>query len=226
MSREFDSADRGQKGPEGRLPFGGSSNDRRGSRRVIAHHLILTGYGHWLPDDIRGSGSVEVTQEKLKELGPIHYGRKRIQPSRQELSQFFRKAEPILKFDRIWFDHAKRQAIGGAFAQVIANRYTVWACAICKNHAHMCIRAHRDPAKIMWSYLTDVGRKAIRKFADVDPDHEVWTRAPYTVFCYTPDDIEDGIEYIVRNPPKEGLPPQSWPFVLPYDGWPVRRPPR
>src|SRR5690242_11069894 len=127
MSREFESADCGRKGHDGRSPFGGSLNDRRGSRRVIAHHLILTGYGHWLPNDIRGSGSVEVTQEKLKELGPIHYGRKRIQPSRQEVSQFFRKAEPLLKFERIWFDHAKRQAIGEAFAQVIANRYMVWA---------------------------------------------------------------------------------------------------
>lgn len=109
---------------------------------------------------------MEVTQDNLGELGPIHYGRKRIQPSRQELSQFFRKAEPLLKFERLWFDHAKRQAIGEAFAQVIANRHAVWACAICKNHAHLCIRAHRDPAEIMWSYLTDAGRKAIRTFAD------------------------------------------------------------
>lgn len=222
MSREPENARREQAGQNGRLPVGAEADGRRGSRRVIAHHLVLTGYGHWLPNDIRGSGSVEVTQDKLRELGAIHYGRKRVQPSRQELSQFFRKAETLLKFERIWFDHAKRQAIGDAFGQVIAKRYTVWACAICKNHAHLCIRAHRDPAEIMWSYLTDAGRKAIRKFADVEAEHEVWTRAPYTVFCYTPEDIEDRIEYIEGNPMKEGLPAQAWPFVQAYDGWPVR----
>ncbi len=26
---------------------------------VIAHHLIWTLYGHWLPNDLRGSGSTE-----------------------------------------------------------------------------------------------------------------------------------------------------------------------
>lgn len=42
MSREFDSADRGQKGHDRRLPLGGSAKAPERSRRVIAHHLILT----------------------------------------------------------------------------------------------------------------------------------------------------------------------------------------
>lgn len=29
-------------------------------RPIIAHHLILHGYGHWFPNDPRGSGSDEV----------------------------------------------------------------------------------------------------------------------------------------------------------------------
>jgi hypothetical protein len=28
------------------------------------------------------------------------------------------------------------------------------------------------------------------------------------------------IKYVEDNPPKEGLPRQTHPFVLPYDGWP------
>jgi hypothetical protein len=114
-----------------RLSFGASPQDAPRAARVIAHHLVITGYGHWLPNDIRGSGSAEIKQEKLEQLGPIHYGRKRSQPSREQIRKFFREAEPLLEFDRIG--------------------------------------------------------------------------------------------YINQNPIKEGLPPQSWPFVQPYNGWPLHR---
>jgi len=53
---------------------------RTHSRIVIGHHLILHGYGHWLPNDPRGSGSEELRQDKLAGLGPIHLGRKKSQP--------------------------------------------------------------------------------------------------------------------------------------------------
>ena len=54
-------------------------------RTVIGHHLILTGYAHWLPNDVRGSGSDEVRGEELRPLGQIYYGRKEVQPPREEL---------------------------------------------------------------------------------------------------------------------------------------------
>ena len=41
---------------------------------VIAHHIILTGYGHWLPNDPRGSMSREVHSARIAELGPDHDG--------------------------------------------------------------------------------------------------------------------------------------------------------
>ena len=77
-------------------------------RIIIAHHLILSGYGHWLPNDPRGSGSEEIREEKLSDLGPIHHGRKQIQPPRRELKQFYRDANLLLDFEPIWFDDAKR----------------------------------------------------------------------------------------------------------------------
>jgi hypothetical protein len=58
------------------------------NRIVIAHHLVLMGYGHWLPNEIRGSGSDEIRNDLLKELGEIHLGRKRQQPSLSELKAF------------------------------------------------------------------------------------------------------------------------------------------
>jgi hypothetical protein len=55
---------------------------------VIAYHLIWTGYGWWLPNDPRGGGSHTVRQDVLAELGEIHLGRKRVQPSHREIRDF------------------------------------------------------------------------------------------------------------------------------------------
>ena len=191
-------------------------------RIIIAHHLILSGYGHWLPNDPRGSGSEEIREEKLSDLGPIHHGRKQIQPPRQELKQFYRDANPLLDFEPIWFDDAKRQAIAEAFARVVENpRYTVWACAVLSNHAHLCIRRHRDDAVTMWNAFAETSRAALgRLFEDLADDYPLWSNRPYKVFLDSPEDVRRVVAYIQRNPARENLRPQTLSFVQPYDGWP------
>src|SRR4051812_47628804 len=88
--------------PDSGLPLRDSL--RTHSKIIIGHHLILMGYGHWLPNDPRGSGSEEIRQEKLDDLGSIHHGRKKPQPSRDELKAFYKEAEPLLEFPRLWYD--------------------------------------------------------------------------------------------------------------------------
>ena len=193
---------------------------------IIAHHLIWTLYGHWLPNDLRGSGSEEIRDPKFKELGEIYHGRKpaRLQPTRQELRKFHKQAEPLLEFPRFWIDEAKRQAIGDAIARVVAERgYTVWACAILSNHVHMVIRRHRDDTLVMWNAIADAVRLDLVKFADVGAAHPVWAARPYTVFLHTPDDVRGRIEYVDGNPSKEGLPPQHFDFVQSYNDWPFHK---
>lgn len=224
-NRENSKVIRGAEKPPASLPLrderGETSSQRTHDRVVIAHHLVLHAYGQWLPNDPRGGGSDELRQDKLAELGPLHTGRKRIQPARSELRQFYREAEPLLDFTSAWFDDAKRQAIGEAFAQVVAScRYTVWACAVMRNHAHLCIRRHRDDALTMWNRFADNSRRTLRRLRLVPMDHPVWSTRPYKVFLYTPDDVRRVVAYVGTNPAKEHLPPQAWPFVREYDGWP------
>jgi len=205
-----------------RVPRGNS--ERTHERIIIGHHLILHAYGQWLPNDPRGSGSEELREEKLADLGPIHHGRKVVQPPRRELKEFYRQAEPMLDFPTVWFDDAKRQAIGESFGRVVrSRRYTVWGCAILDNHAHVCIRRHRDDAARMWSALAGESSESLRLFADVGDDHPVWSHRPYKVFLYTPDDVRRVVSYIEANPAKERLAGQSWSFVKPYDVFPFHR---
>ncbi|MBI1375738.1 MAG: hypothetical protein GC159_23765 [Phycisphaera sp.] len=203
-----------------RLPLRKPSG-RSHARQIIAHHLILHGYGHWLPNDPRGSGSTETHTPELDELGPVHHGRKRMQPPRDELRAFYREATPRLKYQPIWFDDAKRQAVGDAFGQVVrSQRYTVWACAVLRNHAHLLVRRHRDDGRTIWTNLAEQSMEALRHFDDVDAAHPAWSDRPYVVYAYTPDDVRRLIRYIADNPMKEGLSAQSWDFVQSYDGWP------
>ena len=191
------------------------------TRRIIAHHLIFTGYGHWLPNDPRGSGSVDVRKDELRPLGPAHLGRKREQPPKHELRRFYRDAEPRLEHAVLWFDTAKRQALGDAFgASVERYGYTCYACAVLRNHAHLLIRVHRDDAAIMWRNLANDTRSRLRGSLDVPDAYPFWADRPYKVFCYTPPDVWSRVRYIEDNPAKDHLPRQTWPFVTPYDNWP------
>ncbi len=84
---------------------------------VIAHHLILTSYGHWLPNDPSGGTSTEIRSGKLFALGSIHPGRKQIQPTRDDLKSFYRDVPGRLEHPILWFDAPKPQLIADAFAE-------------------------------------------------------------------------------------------------------------
>src|SRR5438105_3071889 len=87
-------------------------------------------------------------------------------------------------------DDATRQAIGDSIGRgVRAKGYTVWACAVLKNHVRLCVRRHRDDAKTIWNGFTKGTCAGLRLFADVPGAHPIWSERPYKVYLYTPDDM-------------------------------------
>ena len=189
---------------------------------VIAYHLIWTGYGHWLPNDPRGSGSKAVLSERIAELGELHFGRKRVQPPSQVVREFYRQAGPILYYSRLTFVQSDIDVIGAAFAELIAERkYTCYACAIMPDHVHLLIRKHRDLAEDMIEHLQDHSRMRYRAVGKCDSGHPIWTDGGWRRFLSTPDEVRGVIHYIERNPLEIGWPVQRWSFVKEYDGWPL-----
>ncbi len=186
---------------------------------VLAYHLILTGYGHWLPNDPRGSMSTNVVAGKLLSLRIMHFGRKRTQPPRTALKDFYLNAEHQLEHTILWFDSAKRQIISDAFSEVVeSRRYTCFACAILANHAHVIIRKHRDRAEDMILELKSASAIQLRRLDDVPGDHPVWSSDRYKKFLSTAEDVERTMRYVERNPRREGMAPQRCSFVVPYRG--------
>ena len=188
---------------------------REPRRQILAAHLIWTGYGHWLPNDLRGSGSLEVRKDALESLGPVHHGRKKTQPSRMEVRDFLGQAEPLLDHPRLWFDGAARQAIGGALGQEASRHgYSVYALGVCSNHMHAVIRAHRDNALLIWQNLATATLLALREQSLFPVDHPIWSNRPFRVLLHTNEEVERCIVYVNENPIKGGLQRQHWPFVV------------
>jgi hypothetical protein len=138
---------------------------------------------------------------ELRALGPVRHGRCARQPSREQLRAFFRNADRLLNFKPLWFDAAMREAIGRAFGQVVAERaYTVWACAACSNHAHLCVRVHRDDAITIRDAFANASRLAIAEFATVQAGHSVWSSRPYKVYLDTVEAVGVGSRLHLEEP--------------------------
>jgi len=185
---------------------------------VIAYHLIWTAYGWWLPNDPRGSGSDAVYCDVIAELGELHYGRKKVQPAGVVVREFYEQAASILKHALVKFDEPARNEI----AEVIeAERYTCYACAIMPDHVHILIRKHKHQAEEMMERLKEASRRRLRSTNHRPPEHPTWTSGGWKVFLDHPEEIRRTIPYIEKNPIPLRLPVQKWPFVKPYDGWPL-----
>ncbi len=194
---------------------------------VLAHHLIWTTYGTWLPNDLRGSGSHEVYAPKLIALGDAHLDRRKIQPRRSDVKRFYEVAEPKLQFPTIRFDSVQIHDIADAFADVIKKyTYTCYACAIMPDHVHLVIRKHRHRGEEMIERFQQHSRVASSLVDQSMMEHPIWTSGGWDRFLNSPAAIRGRIRYVENNPEKEGLPRQAWPFVVKYDGWPYHKRPR
>jgi REP-associated tyrosine transposase len=187
---------------------------------VVGHHLVWTVYGWWLPNDPRGSTSHEIRVEPIADLGPLHYGRKRVQPPSREIRLFHETARDVLRHEVLTFTDDDIALVGQMLGEVIRKRrYTCYACAVLPEHVHLLMRRHRDKAEMMIEEfqqasrqrLIDAGRRAVT--------HPVWGGPGWKVFLNTRRDMERIEKYVRENPLKSGLPEQHWDFVRVYDGW-------
>jgi REP element-mobilizing transposase RayT len=178
-------------------------------RLVAGFHLIWTAYGWWLPNDPRGSSSHEIRIEKIADLGPLHQGRKAVQPSGKEIKEFYQNASDVLTYPLLSFTDEEIELIGASFAPVINERhYTCYECAIMPDHVHILIRKHRDSAEMMIENLQQKSRQDLIDAGRRPPTHPVWGGPGWKVFLYTQEDFLRVIEYIRNNPLKIGKPRQ------------------
>lgn len=189
---------------------------------VIGYHIILTGYGHWLPNDPRGSMSHEVFSPDLMPLAEHHFGRRKIQPSKEMLRTFFVEAQQRLKHPILWWEEAERQAMGTAFGEIVREkRLTCHACAILPNHVHLLMRKHRIQTEEMPEALKERTRTTFRKTKLVEKEHPIYSDRQCHVYKSDVQAMRSCVRYIESNCRKHKLPQQNHDFVTPYNNWPL-----
>jgi len=161
----------------------------------------------------------------LADLGDVHHGRKKVQPSGRVVREFYEKAAPLLRHPLLTFDERARSEIAAAFEGELAKQtYASWACTVMPDHVHILIRKHKHLAEEMAENLMHASRDRLIETGHRDNDHPAWTAGTgWKVFLGHPDEIRRTIHYIERNPVKIRLPEQRWPFVKPYDNWPFHK---
>jgi hypothetical protein len=94
--------------------------------------------------------------------------------------------------------------------------YTVWGCAVLRNHAHLVLQRQKHDYRVMWRTLAESARQSLGVVAEVPPHHRVWGERPFSRFLYNPAEVKARIDYVNANPAKEALPAQNWGFVVKY----------
>ncbi|HET6428222.1 MAG TPA: transposase [Phycisphaerae bacterium] len=196
---------------------------------VLASHVIFAAYGFWLLNDPRGSWSDFVGAWELLKFGKATptYARRSV-PDRPDDEQARLAAKEALKYPPVKFTGAQARAVGRGFAALIdKSAITVRACSILPEHVHMVVMRHDYEVEKIVNLLKGEGtrelvREGIHPLARyASPGKrppKAWARGQWKVFLDTPEDIERAVKYVEDNPVKEGLSPQSWPFVKRAEG--------
>jgi hypothetical protein len=86
---------------------------------------------------------------------------------------------------------------------------------------HLVIRKHKHSAEQMIERLQSTSRLRLSAQLRLDIRHPLWTTGGHVRFIDHPNSMRTRIDYVKRNPFKARLPEQHWPFVIPYDNWPL-----
>jgi REP element-mobilizing transposase RayT len=195
---------------------------------VLAYHIIMTAYGFWLPNDPRGSWSDFVWAWELLRYGPATKTNERRSLANDPHDRAMRlEAKTALLRPAVRFRGIQARAIARGFADAKeSQRYRIFACSIARDHVHMVVGRHgqRKIERIAnhlkgsaTGFMTDENLHPFQNEVDTRGKRpSPWTESFWQVYLDSAKDILRAIEYVKRNPRKEGLPPQNWWFVDSY----------
>jgi REP element-mobilizing transposase RayT len=192
---------------------------------ILAYHVILSAYGFWLPNDPRGSWSVFCAAWDL-----FRYGGKATKvETRQSVARAkHNRAKRLatkehLKYPPVRWNGLQARAIARGFAEAVEESgYRVLACAILEDHVHLVIvRCDRPISQIVahlkgraTQQLRAEGIYPLEQFVRADGSvPTMWAGKYWKVFIDNHEHLNKAIEYVEKNPEKEGKKRQQWNFV-------------
>jgi REP element-mobilizing transposase RayT len=193
---------------------------------IRAYHIILSAYGFWLPNDPRGSWSDFVGAWELLRFGKASKVTTRKNLAYQPHDQKLRAAAKAeLKYPPVLFNGQQARGIASGFAEACAEgEYSVLACSILPDHAHLILERHRrDIGKIVGHLKSSATKRLIAEGLHPLGNYShkrtsapcMWARNYWKVYIDNDAHLRTAIAYVQKNPLKEGKRLQHWNFVQP-----------
>lgn len=204
----------------------------------LAHHIVLTAYGFWLPNDPRGSGSTSVgSWDLFQHGGPTRLDDLSASVAHQPHDHQKRlAAKQSLQHPPVLWTGEQALTIAHSFRDTAAaSNYQFHAFAILQDHIHLILaddesvsrrarstchspttpRTPRSPHRIA-GHLRSLATRALREKHAWPTDRPVWGKRSWVTFLDTPEAVLTAIDYTNANPEKSNLPRQHWSFITPF----------
>ena len=126
------------------------------------------------------------------------------------------RAKLALKYPPVVFDGRQARAIGRGFADYVGRSgLPIWACAILPEHVHLVIGRTDQPVEQRVNQLKGAATRQLNaeRINPTQGRHPPFARSCWKVFLDRATDIDRAIEYVERNPHREGKPAQRWTCV-------------
>ena len=196
---------------------------------IIGWHIVVCAYGFWLPNDPRGSGSHYVGSDDLVRVAgratPVTGGRSRAYDPHDVGARLNAKVQ--LTREPVEFTGLQARAIAAGFGRAAKEGvYMIHACSVMPGHAHLVIARHARPVGRIVSHLKSRAMHQLHAEGLIGSDNppepnvcSIWARGHWCVFLNSEADLGCAVRYVENNPIKDGLRPQNWSFVTPFNGF-------
>jgi len=201
---------------------------------IVAYHVIWGAYGFWLPNDPRGSWSTKVWANHLKPFGPATKTDLRTSLAGRPHDRAKRlEAKRHLKYPAVKLEPRQVDSVAAGFSEIADRlRLSIHACTIMPDHVHLVAGRGGMHAEEMAGHLKRAasrrlsrdGRHPFERFRKSEGRMpSPWAIGGWYVYLHTGEEVIQRIRYVEGNPIHAGLPPQRWPFVVPYESPPRGR---
>ena len=185
---------------------------------ILAFHSIFTTYGTWLPNEPRGSWSTFVASWELYKFGKATT----VSMTRSLAGHAYDRntktqMQRVLKHPPVRLTGNQAHTAAMAFAQT---PYALHALAIMSKHVHMVIGYTRRDIRRAIGHIKSEATRALRKRGSYTT-RSPWTDHGWNVYLNTDNDVQRAIDYVRKNPLREGLRQQRWSFIVPYTASPI-----
>jgi REP element-mobilizing transposase RayT len=171
--------------------------------RTLGYHIVISGYGLWLPGDERGHWSEKWDDELgLVEPRTLHPG----DPVRLRMAQE-RQNHPPVRLDAAM----QRLAVETIARCCTDSDWSIAAASIEATHTHLLMTYTTRDVDNTVKWLKDQITKAIHR--GTPHQGPVWCKGRWRTFLYEPDHWDNTQRYIERHNIRRGAAARPYPFL-------------